>query len=339
MKIPKELYPRIADYMLLYRSAKKAGGGVRNKYPAQEFFFHLEAALFQLREELLSGSYEPGEMHTFTIHDPKERNITVAPFRDRVVHHAVVSVLEPYYEPSFIYDSYACRKGKGTHRAVRRLQRFLRKNKWYLKSDVEHFFETVDLDVLLSMLEKKFSDARLLSLLEKIFYAHKKELGLPIGNLTSQFFANVYLDRLDHFVKQELRVKPYVRYMDDFVLLENNKEKLKIARRQITEYCRDELCLRIKERATFINQRLNGVSFLGVRVFPDIIRVQRQKMRLSLQRLYHTEWLYERGAVDEAALYQSAQSIIAHWEQYDTLAVRRKIFEERETALSGLQPC
>jgi retron-type reverse transcriptase len=198
------------------------------------FFFRLEPELVRLQEELTSMTYRPGPYRTFTIYEGKARQISAAPFRDRVVHHALTGILEPIFERSFIHDSYACRKGKGTHAAVDRCQQLARRHAYVLKADVRRFFPSIDHVILKNQIARRIKDPRVLWLVNTIvdhsnpqlpaimwfpgddlFTPIERRRGLPLGNQTSQFFANVYLDALDHFVTDRLRFS-YVRYVDAF---------------------------------------------------------------------------------------------------------------------------
>ncbi len=313
MKRIGNLFEQVTSFQHLYHSFRLAKRGCGNTPAVCRFFFELEPELFRLQEELQNGTYQPGTYHYFTIYDPKVREIAVAPFRDRVVHHAVVGVLTPIYERVFIYDSYATRAGKGHHAAIRRAQSFLRKGRFYLKTDVAKYFESVDHDVLLDILNRKIKDRQLLALLERIICnSSTPGKGLPIGNLTSQFLANVYLDPLDHFIKETLRVKKYLRYMDDMVAFENEKQVLRQHRTDVEQFLDARLKLRIKENATFLNKSSQGLSFLGMRIFPKFIRVKRENRRRSLRKLKHIMKAWKRGDIDEYTMQQSMTSIIGH---------------------------
>ncbi len=208
----------------------------------------------------MAGSYNPGDYSYFTIYEPKKRTISVVPFRDRVVHHALVNVLEPIYENRFIYDSYATRKGKGTHKAILRAQRFMRKNRWYLKMDIRKYFDSIYHAILNAILARKIKDPFILDLCRKIIAkGGDGRRGLPIGNLTSQFFANVYLDLFDHFIKDKLRITGYVRYMDDFCVFDSDRNSLMELRDKITFLLQERLRLEVKENAVLINSRLHGL--------------------------------------------------------------------------------
>ena len=235
-KTYKRLFESVVSFENLWLAWKKARRGKRYAPSAAQFDLAAEEGLLQLQEELASGAWTPGAYRNFMIHEPKKRLISAAPFRDRVVHHAVVNILEPIWEARFSQASYACRKGKGTHAAVDRAHWGIRNCAYYLKGDIVKFFPSVDHEILLGVLGRKVGDERLMSLLRAIvasgrevvhedvpvlhfagddlFSPHARARGLPIGNLTSQFFANVLLNELDQFVHREIRPRAYVRYAD-----------------------------------------------------------------------------------------------------------------------------
>jgi retron-type reverse transcriptase len=230
-------YSDIFRWENLYAAFLKAARGKRGRGPAAEFEFRLEDNLVKLQEELANESYQPGAYVHFSIHEPKERLISAAPFRDRVVHHALCQVIEPSFEASFIRHSYANRVGKGTHRALDACQRRLRSHRYVLACDIRQFFPSVDHRILLRILFRRVQDGGIRRLIERIIqsgigvlneaydmayfpgddlFAVNRPRGLPIGNLTSQFWANCYLNEFDHFVNRELGCRAYLRYVDDF---------------------------------------------------------------------------------------------------------------------------
>ena len=220
------LWETLLSFENLYRAWKRAFASTKSPESCS-FSFHLEKELFTLQEELAGQTYIPGDYRCFTISDPKKRVISVAPFRDRVVHHALVQVLEPIYEKRFIYHSYATRKGKGSHKAIEQARQYLKKNKWYLKIDIPKYFDSINHSVLKRILERQIKDPHILDLCSRIIAkGGGGQCGLPIGNLTSQFWANVYLDNFDHFIKEQLRVKGCLRYMDDFCFFSGDKDSL-----------------------------------------------------------------------------------------------------------------
>jgi hypothetical protein len=239
MKTYRNLYPQVWDFENVYLAYRKARKGKRGKPGAAAFEQVQEDELLALQDELRTFSYQPGAYHSFYIHDPKKRLISAAPFRDRVVHHALCRVIEPIWERRFIFDSYANRVGKGTHRALDRTTQFARGHSHFLQCDVRQFFPSIDHDILRSEFSRLIRDKDLLWLCDQILasgegvladeyemtwfpgddlFAANRPRGLPIGNLTSQFWANVYLNGLDHFIKRELKCGAYVRYVDDFLL-------------------------------------------------------------------------------------------------------------------------
>jgi retron-type reverse transcriptase len=229
MKRHGNLWDQMISFASLLRAATKARRGKRFRPAVARFHLDLEPELCRLHEELAAKTYRPGPYQTFLIHQPKQRLISAAPYRDRVVHHALTAVLEPIYERSFLFECYACRKGKGTHAAVRRCQQFARRFRYVLKADVRKFFPSIDHQTLKALLARKVKDPDVLWLAgllidhsnpqeevqdwfpgDDLFAPAARRRGLPIGNQTSQFFANVYLDPLDHFVKEQLRVMSWV---------------------------------------------------------------------------------------------------------------------------------
>lgn len=283
---------------------------------------NLEENLMSLHKELDSGSYRPSRSIGFLVEKPKLREIFAADFRDRVVHHVLVGHLEPDWERRFIHDSYACRKGRGTHKGVERLRSFARKatangtgRGWYLQLDVKGFFINLDRNILYRMLEAREKDPTILRLIRVILFtevtencrfrkarrqdfeclpAHKTLFkaspgcGLPIGNLASQFFANVYLDALDQFVKHQLKARFYLRYCDDCVLLSADKGELEDWERQIEEFLAERLRLQLNERRK-LRPVSDGVDFLGYIVRPDYLLVRRRVVGALRERLLKAE--------------------------------------------------
>lgn len=326
------LWPQVVSWENLLAAYQKCRRRKRYKRGAVEFDFSWESNLLELRQELMDGSYRPGPYRNFHITDPKPRLISAAPFRDRVVHHAVVRVLEPIYERRFIIDSYACLRGKGTHRAIRRTQHYLRRYKYFLKTDIVRFFPNVDHFVLLDTICRQVQDRRLLGLVASIIatgvgvladeatdaffrgddlFALLRPKGMPIGNLTSQFFANVLLDQVDHFVKEELRVPGYVRYADDLVLFGDDKQLLWQWRDQL----RDRLAvlrLRLHVKKTQVRPCRAKLKFLGMVICPDGRRLQQQALARFNRRLRHLRWGWRRGSTESKEIRQSLLATVAY---------------------------
>ncbi|MEM9723095.1 MAG: reverse transcriptase/maturase family protein [Bacteroidota bacterium] len=329
MKRKGQVFEKVYSFEHLLTSFQKAKKGATQNQELHQFYFELEPRLLRLSESLMNGAYQPAPYRYFTLRDPKRREIAVAPFVDRVVHHAVVGILEPIFDPSFIYDSYATRKGKGTHAALERSQHFLKKYRWFFKTDIDQYFASIHHNTLLKLITRKIKDHRLMELIEKIIRNGGKEgYGLPIGNLTSQFFANVYLNPFDHFVKEELRIKGYLRYMDDFVLFSHEKEGLKSDIIAIENYLKEQVQLRLKSTNSFLNQRSNGLSFLGARVFTQQIRIHRTNLKRSKKKLIEKRLAYQNGNISQEKYVESLQSRWAYLNWFDSHSIRRDWAED-----------
>lgn len=337
MKRAKGLFDQVCSFDALVQAAHRAMQGKRFKPHVADFWRNLEPEVLQLRRELEDGSYRPGPYHTFVITDPKQRTICAAEFRDRVVHHALCAVLEPIFERSFIFDSYACRKGKGTHAALARAQRFCRRFRYFLKFDIRRFFDSVEHEVLRRLLRRKIADVRVLDLTDAIlgqpvpWTAPGK--GLPIGNLTSQHFANLYLDPVDHLVKDELGVKGYVRYMDDGLLLADSKGELRQTYRVAETFLRDRLRLAVREGSVLLAPVTEGLPFLGFRVFPRLVRIQRSGWARFRRKLELRETQFLSAEIDESELTASAASLLGHVRTGNTRNLRAAYFSGRKSLL------
>jgi retron-type reverse transcriptase len=299
----------------LYEAYKKAYRATKN----YAFAFHADRELLRLQDDFINGRYVPGEYRYFTITDPKTRVIAVAPFRDRVVHHALVQVMEPVFEKRFIYDSYATRKGKGVHKAIARAQYFLRKNPWYLKMDIKQYFASIQHETLIRLISRVIKDPFVMELCGSIIgraAGPEGETGLPIGNLTSQFFANVYLNAFDHYAQEVLRIPAYLRYMDDFCIFAKEKETIKRHKPVMEQFLLNTLKLETKPAATMINNRIHGLPFLGVRIYPNMIRHKRENFKRSIAHLRQREWEYRKRMIDYRHYSASMQSLTAHLTAY-----------------------
>jgi len=327
------LFAQIISFENLYSAAQDACRGKKGKNNVARFYFNLEHELIRLEDELRRGEYRPSPYGVFNIFEPKEREICMSSVRDRVVHHAICRVLEPLFEKRFIFDTYACRVEKGTHRAVQRACGFIRRVKggYFLKCDIRKYFYSIDHVVLKTLLAKLVKDSSLLHLLGVII-DHKVPgnspgKGLPIGNLTSQYFANLYLGELDHLLKDRLGVRLYVRYMDDFLLFSMEKAELKNYLSVIETILRTHLFLELKEGATRLAPISDGVPFLGLRLFPGLIRLQRPNLVRLRRRVRAKERMYVAGEISVEKMAQSVSSMVAHASHANTRRLRRRIFE------------
>jgi RNA-directed DNA polymerase len=339
------LYAQVCDFENLYEAFRKARRGKRGRPPAADFEFNLEENLLRLGEELASKSYRPGPYVNFTIHEPKRRLVSAAPFRDRVVHHALCNVIDPIFERRFIFDSYANRVGKGTHRALDRCQAFARQLPYVLQCDVVQFFPSIDHVLLRGILAKAIADRDVLWLADRILESGEGVLdeeyemrwfpgddllaplrprGLPIGNLTSQFWANVYLNDLDRFVVRELRCRRYIRYVDDILLFAGDKATLHRWRQALIERLAG-LRLVLHEEREGVFPVTEGIPFLGFRVFPDHRRLKRAK-GIGFQRRFKALLReYGAGRIDLERLNASVQGWVAHASHGDTYGLRKAI--------------
>ena len=264
---------------LLYQSYLRARRGKRETLSVQLFERDLGHNLSTLRDQLLEGSYEISPYRTFIIHEPKERVISAPAFRDRITQHAIYSMVYPIFDQTFIHDSYGCRIGKGTHAASDRLQDFMRKShpdSYCLQLDVRKFYHSIDRTILRSLLEKKIKDARLLELMID-FSLTCSERGLPIGNLLSQLYGLIFLNPLDHFVKRELKVGNYVRYVDDSVLLNLSRDECHLLRNQISEFLLTTLNLELSR--TNVTPLHRGIDFVGYRTWRNKRLIRKRSLR------------------------------------------------------------
>ena len=328
MKRAGRLFERITAPGNLLGAYLKARRGKRQRAEVQAFTADLDTALGRLRRELLEERCRFDRYCTFSIRDPKHRVIHAAPFPDRVLHHAILNVCEPFFERAQIFDSFACRRGKGTRAALFRAQQFTRRYPWFLKLDVRKYFHSIDHERLKQQLQRLFKDRKLLGLLDAVLDGCPLQpgLGLPIGNLTSQFFANHYLAGMDRYLKEELRAAGYVRYMDDFVLWGRSTQELSAWERQARAFCRERLGLELKPPC--INRSLAGLPFLGFLVRPSGLRLTsrscrriRHKLKTCLKRL-------ERRTIDEDRAAASVRSLLARTDWGSGANVRRHLMAD-----------
>lgn len=329
MKRYGNLFEAIISFDNLMVAARKALRGMKGKYRVAAFYFNLENELLALQEELSSKTYKPRPLRTFLIRDPKARKIGAPDFRDRVVHHAIFNVIEPIFEKGYIYHSYACRKEKGTHRAIRQVQKYCRTYNYVLKCDIKKYFESIDHQLLKGMLNRRFKDPDLLWLLNTIIDTRAlNKRGIPIGSLTSQHFANYYLNKLDYYSKDTLKVKGYLRYMDDFLLFDNDKAKLHVLKSKISRFLVEELRLELKEKVTIIAPCNEGVPFLGFQIFPNLTRIKSENKRRLIHKLSVRVEEFRNGQITEEKYAQSLMSIAEHLKIGDTYNLRRGIFDK-----------
>ncbi|MFH0912056.1 MAG: reverse transcriptase/maturase family protein [Patescibacteria group bacterium] len=281
--------------------------GKRSKLDVMTFEYTLEDNIFQLHHDLVTGAYRHGNYQQFKITDPKVRLISKSGIRDRLLHHAIYRVLYPCFDKTFIYDSYSCRNRKGTHKSFIQLQKFVRKiSKNYtqpcfaLKSDIRKFFDSIDHKILMDLLKERINDEQLLDLLQNIInsFEHSPSRGIPLGNLTSQLFANVYLDPLDKFAKHYLKAKHYLRYADDFMFLSSDRNELIGYLLEVNQFIKTQLKLNIHPNKIHLRKFNWGIDYVGYVALPHY-SIPRRK---TAQRIFKKiRQLLKKGELDKLA--------------------------------------
>ncbi len=331
MKTYGNLYDDIISLPNLYRAFIQAKAGKKDK-TYLEYSKNLHENMWKLHEDLLFMRYNPSAYTTFYVNDYKRRKITAPDFRDHIVHHAIHNLVEQIYDASFIYDSYACRKGKGTHKAFFRLKKFMNRfssDAYFIKCDITKYFYSVNHIVLKQILRGKITDEKLIWLFSKIIDSYHEDnltmQGIPIGNLTSQLFANVYLNELDNYVKKGLLFRNYIRYVDDFVILSNNKQELQSAFYKIKKYLSDDLSLTLKKKKCQLNKLSFGVDFLGYVAFKRYSRVRTRNYRRFKSRISRKIRSVKCRHIDISSVNSSFASYLGHLRHTDSARIKEKI--------------
>ena len=324
MKRAGNLITRIADPDNLRWAVWKAAKGKRYSAKVLDYQRNMDDNLLVLRAQILSGKVDVGNYHYFKIYDPKERNICASAFKEQVLHHALMNVCHDFFERKQIFDSYASRKGKGTYAALERAKKYTKRYAFFLKLDVRKFFASIHHGVLKNQLERMFKDVRLLSIFSQIIdsYADSPDRGVPIGNLSSQYFANHYLSGLDHFVKEKLRL-PYVRYMDDMILWHDDKQVLKNAFLSVQEYVEDRLLLSLKPK--LLNHSKYGLPFLSYIVFPYDVKLGKRSRKRFIKKIKALDEKYHSGEWDEATCRHRGLSLVAFTNHANALNWRKSV--------------
>lgn len=343
-----EPFRRIIDWDNLWLAWRKAARGKRGQAAPAFFDYQLADRLLEIQEALRTFQYHPGPYVHFHIHEPKLRKISAAPFRDRVVHHALCNIIEPAFERRFIADSYANRAGKGTHRAVDRLQQFARQYRYVLRMDIVKHFPSLDHALLRDILGRVIRDEDVCWLVAQILDSGAGVLeeeypmtwfpgddllsvlrprGLPIGNLTSQFWSNCFMNPFDHFVKRELRCSAYLRYVDDFALFNDSKKALWAWKRAIVERLAD-LRLKAHEHSAQVAPTGSGIPWLGFVVYPEHRKIKARNVRNFSRRL-RARWRdYCAGRISFGEFDSSVQGWINHVRYADTWGLRRHVLSK-----------
>jgi retron-type reverse transcriptase len=337
------LQEKLYDWENLLAAWRNASRGKRGRGATARYEILLADNLLGLQARLQEQTYQPGPYANFYVHEPKKRLISAAPFYDRVAHHALCNITQPYFEQKFIADSYANRIGKGTHRALNRATQFARRYKYVLQCDVVQFFPSLDHAILSQTLSKMLPDQSVNWMIERVLasgqgvladeydmvyfpgdtlFAANRPRGLPIGNLTSQLWANCYLNPFDHFVKRELSCPAYLRYVDDFLLFGDDKKQLWRWREAILKRL-ERFRLTIHEENALVRPVTDGIPFLGFIIFPEYRRLKPRKGYAFRRKLWH---LLKTGQAEK--IQPSVRGWINHARYGDTFGLRRAILGE-----------
>ena len=316
MKIYKDIFEKIVSLENLFSAWNKFKSDKGKKKDVQRFEWELEQNIFQLHRELRTCTYKHHNYSSFFIRDPKQRHIHKAEVRDRILHHAIFRIINPIFEETFIANSFSCRVGKGAHKGVIALEKMIRKESknyskccYILKCDVSKFFDSIDHQILMNILKKRIKDKNALWLLREVvesFSSSKSDIfnvrGVPIGNLTSQIFANVYMNELDQYIKHELKIKHYARYTDDFVIVSDNLKHLQDVLDSVRVFLGENLALELHPKKVTIQKYNQGIDFLGYISFPRYRLVRVKTKRRIIE--------HKTGKLGRKSLWQSLQSYL-----------------------------
>lgn len=318
--------PQILHFDNLRNAFLKAARGKTEKETVKDFRHSLDERLEEIAKKLSDASFEFDHYHFFTIYDPKKRLICAAPFPARVVFHALMNVCEPVFERWQIYDSYACRKGKGTYKAIERAKFYAGKYQWFVKLDVKKFFDSINHDVLKQSLSRLFKEPLLLRILADIVDSHGSSSGqgLPMGNLTSQFFANHYMAMADHYAKEHLKVCAMVRYMDDVLFFHNDKEELKMLATEFETFLSE--ALRLQLHPSVLNRTAMGIPYLGYVIYKNRIRLNQRSRKRFKRKVAELDEAWQTGRMDEHECVERMQAAIAFIHKADARNFCKKLF-------------
>ncbi|MBR9692738.1 hypothetical protein GOV07_02280 [Candidatus Woesearchaeota archaeon] len=358
MKTYRNLYKKLYSWNNLLLAHQKARRGKSRSQAVCKFEQNLTMNLAVLRHELKMKTYTPNPLKTFILRDPKTRKISKSTYRDRIAHHALVNILEPIFEPRFINDSYASRKNKGTSTALKRFDCFVRRASsnghlvvngkdrnhvgvYVLKADIKHYFDNVSHSILVKLISKHIKDEEIIHLIQLILQNHRTNntgKGMPLGNWTSQFFANIYLNELDQYIKHQLKAKHYLRYVDDFLIVHTSQTMLRWYLGVIKEYLKKYLLLELHPDKCAIKPLGQGVDLLGFKVFYLYRRVKRRNKRRVFTRLRVLLEDYEQGLIDEVSVKRSLQGWCGYAVQGNSYKLRKMLKGTMEQSLSTLRP-
>ena len=330
-KTIKKCFDDKLTFINLYDAYFRICKSKRNKKYILKCDIDMEYCLNDLLFDLKNNRYKPGIYHEFTIYEPKERKIQALPFRDRIVHQWYIEeFIKPYIIPRFICDSYSCISFRGSHRGINKLQKYMRKlyvrNRDYyvLKCDISKYFYSIDKDILFDIMNRYISDKKLINLTKIIIYDNMSDNGIPIGNYTSQYFANIYLNELDYYVKEVLRVKYYIRYMDDFVILLDTKEECKFVFASISIFLWDKLRLRFNKKSKYFHNKM-GIDFLEYRVFNDYRLLRKNSIKKIKKKIDIWNCKYGCIIMDNKEVILSFNSWLGQIKHCDSYRIKNVI--------------
>lgn len=328
MKRIGNLIDSIADYDNLVWAAYKAIRGKRNRKEVIDFLERLDENLLNLKIAIEKGELPDCHYRQFVVYEPKARIISAAPIESRILHHAIMNVCHKYFDRRLIDTCFASRPGKGQYACLDKVRKEISKYQYYAKLDVRHFFASIDHKVLKQKLLSVFKDEYLLALFNEIIdsYHTADGKGLPIGNLTSQYFANFYLEKLDRYIKEQLKMPVYVRYMDDMLIMSNDKSDIRQCVRDVVNFCRDSLQLELKP--PLISQCQHGIPFLGYKLFPYNIKLNSRSKRRFKKKIIQVIAAYDDEMINDRDMYNRINSLISFTKHSNAKAFRRKIVSE-----------
>lgn len=338
MKRKKGLYKQICDFPNFEIAYQKARRCKRYRNEVLRFSANKEENLIRLQDQFVRHTYKQGKYRTFTVIEPKKRLISALPFADRVAQHAICNIIEPIIDKRFYYHSYACRKGRGMHAASETLSAWIHNNSYEgkplysIKADIHHYFQSVDHKILKKALRRIIKDEELLGLLDLIIDSNGASVGIPVGNLTSQLFANLYLDALDKYIKEVLGVKLYIRYMDDFIILSDDKEYLRNMLTKIEGFLSECLALTFNPKTNIICAN-NGVDFCGYRHWKDHKKIRKS----SVKRVQRTIKIYLKEKITQQRLEKSMQSWLGHARHADTYHLRQRMMQKAQKGVVNIK--
>lgn len=328
------LWDEIISFENLYKAYKEASKNKRYYQEVMIFSRDLEENLIIIQNELIWNMWSPHEGRAMIIHEPKRRYIYAPQFRDRVVYHALVDVVRKYFEKKFIFHSYACRKGKGNHNAVQYVQRKMHgvetkyPGSYALKCDIRSYFASIDHEILKSLFRKTIRDNKVLNLLDIIIDKSEfNHVGLPLGALTSQLFANVYLNELDHYIKEDLLVRYYARYMDDFIIIHHDKAFLSRLKDDIEQFVNSELRLQMNPKTAMFPLN-KGIDFCGYRIFTDHILPRKRNIKRARRRLKKLCRLYAENRIELNDFKSCLMSFLGYVKHCDSKKTVDQVLDE-----------